>query len=68
MRLTKKLATLATLADSSTAGGAVLEPGDVRVGTRPVRLLREEQRDVDVDSFRNQLPDRGHPARKCPAP
>ena len=33
------------------------EPGDARLGSALVGLLREEQRHVDVDAFRDQLPE-----------
>ena len=33
------------------------EPGDVRLGNALVGILREEQRHVDVDALRDQLPD-----------
>ena len=60
IRLTKKLATLATASRSPPRATSALEPGDVGLGDPLVGVLGEEQRHVDVDALADQLLDGGH--------
>ena len=46
------------VAQVAALGGAFLEPGDVGARHLLVSLLREQQRDVDVDPFADQWLDR----------
>ena len=47
----KKLATLAILLTSPPLAANCFQAGDVGFGHLLVNILREEQRDVDVDAF-----------------
>ena len=47
-------------ADVLAARVPVLEPGNVRLGHRPVAVEREQQRHVDVDAFADQRAYGGH--------
>ena len=58
MRLTKKLATLATLPGSPPCATRCFEPGEIGLDDLFVDLLREQQRDVDVDALADELADR----------
>ena len=68
MRLIKKLATLAIFLQIAAARREIFQPGNVSFGDLLIHFLGEEQRDVDVDSFADQLPDCGKPLRPCRAP
>ena len=58
MRLTKKLATLAIRETSPPLRGQRLEAGQIGLGDLLIDLLREQQRDVDVDALADQVADR----------
>ena len=57
MRLTKKLATLAILPGSPPSRDQVFKPGQIGFDDVFIDLLREQQRDVDVDAFADELAD-----------
>ena len=58
MRLTKKLATLAILPGSPPCATQIFKPREIGLDDLFIDLLREQQRDVDVDAFADELADR----------
>ena len=58
MRLTKKLATLAILLAIAALRDQMFEPRQIGFDDLLIDLLREQQRDVDVDAFADELADR----------
>ena len=58
MRLTKKLATLAILLAIAALRDQMFEPGQIGFDDLFIDLLREQQRDVDVDALADELADR----------
>ena len=57
MRLMKKLATLAIWLRSPPLRGQLFEARDISLGHLFVNFLREQECDVDVDAFADQLLD-----------
>ena len=68
MRLTKKLATLAIWLTSPPLAANCFQPGDVGFRHLLVDFLREQQRDVDVDAFADQLAGSPGIPRPCREP
>ena len=64
MRLTKKLATLATCEGSPPCRDVLFEAREIGFGDLLIDLLREQQRDVDADAFADQMLDRGQAFRR----
>src|SRR5581483_4076579 len=53
------------LADISAAGGQLLKAHDISFGDPLINLLREQQRDVDIDALADQLLKRGNTFRSA---
>ena len=68
MRLMKKLATLGHLLEIAAALCEIFESRDIGLGNLLVNFLREQQRDVDVDAFTDQLPNCGKTFGSARAP
>ena len=66
MRLMKKLATLATLLTSPPPADVDFECIDVSLRNLFIHVLREQQRDVDVDAFAQHLANRRNSRRRVP--
>ena len=64
IRLTKKLATLATREGSPPPATSFSRPVEIGFRHLAIDLLREQQRDVDADAFADQMFDRGQAFRR----